>query len=82
VILFNLLTGGIALTVPFPGNLLFHYFVLANSLSRTAANEHMVGILMDEPDDFPVKSIAVKLLSINPHALDLLEGFLKADDDG
>jgi hypothetical protein len=83
VVLFYLLTREIAWTgLPFPGNLLFQFLVLVNKLSRTPANKCMVGILMDEPDDFPVKSIAVKPLSINPHALDLLEGFLKADDDG
>jgi hypothetical protein len=82
VILFNLPTGEIVWTNSISKNLLFHYFVLANSLSRTPANKCMVGIQMDEPDDSPVKKITVKLLSINPHALDLLEGILKADDDG
>jgi serine/threonine protein kinase len=79
VTLFNLLTGEIAWEVPHQGKLLFRYLVLANGISRNPANERTVEILLGEPDDSPVKRVAVKLLWINPHALDLLEGILKED---
>mmetsp|Transcript_11828 Transcript_11828/g.21867 ORF Transcript_11828/g.21867 Transcript_11828/m.21867 type:complete len:383 (+) Transcript_11828:167-1315(+) len=81
VILFNLVTGEVGWTEPFPGNLLFRYFLLAGGLSRSPANERTVEILMDEPAESPLKNLVRKCLSLSPEVLDLIEGMLKISAD-
>ncbi|KAL3919668.1 MAG: hypothetical protein SGILL_003642 [Bacillariaceae sp.] len=76
VTLFNLVTGEIGWTEPMPGNILFRYLVLARGLHRNPANERTVEILMEEPDQSPLKSLAQKCLTLSPEVLDLLSGVL------